>query len=76
MCLCLLTDGTKQNLTRGQRERERWRERGDDRRLLGHLEAAHAIKRDVREDRRDAKRRKLGWTDRKIFRHFFPPIRY
>lgn len=63
MCLCLLTDGTKPDLTRGQRlaKREtdrRWRgrrknKRGvcDYRKLLGHLEAAHAIKQDVRETR-------------------------
>lgn len=59
MSLCLLTDGTKQNLTGGQRPAERTRKEikgtGEEfvttEGLLGHLDAAHAIKQDVREMR-------------------------
>lgn len=68
MCLCLLTDGTKQNQTKKRQTEDREKEhRNQDRRevcdyrkLLGHLEAAHAIKRDVREYRRDENVRKVG----------------
>lgn len=70
MCLCLLTDGTKQILTRERQTENREKEdrnqgdrRGvcDHRKLLGHLEAAHAIKRDVREYRKDENmRREVG----------------
>lgn len=64
MSLCLLTDGTKQELTRGQRLAERQREEikateeefGTTESLLDHLDAAHAIEQDVREMRIEEER--------------------
>lgn len=56
MCRCLLRDGTKQNLSRGQRQTDRKRKeiKGTEgelvttESLLGHLEASHAIKQNIR----------------------------
>lgn len=54
--MCLLRNGTKRNLTRGQRQTERKKKemKGTEgelvttESLLGHLEAAHAIKQNIR----------------------------